>query len=259
MNPIEYEQIKKIAKDFWTSGALNKGFQNETQIVMAMLAGREMGMSFNEAVNDLYFVGGKLNIYGKATPAALRRRGWRIKYKDETPESCTAVVTHPKTGEEIEDTFTYKEAELSGFTGDNKPGWKAGANRRRKLRYGVLSLIIHTYIPEVLGAAAGIGEYSEDYIEGERLVVENQKEQKAEDHKARIAAAEVKRKEMEAVEHKPKAVKAVKKKERREFTVESQDLGEPQQASLVPDDVDEDARPEVARAKDLMDDDYGDK
>ncbi len=204
MNPVEYEQIKKIARDFWASGALSKAFQNETQIVMAMLAGREMGMSFNESVSDLYFVGGKLNVYGKATPAALRRAGWRISYPDETEDYCTARVENIKTGEVIEDTFTYDEAQKSGFTGNSKPGWLPGANRRRKLRYGVLSLIIHTYIPEVLGAASGIGEYSEDYIEGERVAVEN----KTEETKARIAAAEAKRREMDAQKHTARAVKA---------------------------------------------------
>jgi hypothetical protein len=203
MNPVEYAQIKKVARDFWESNALSKSFANETQIVMAMLVGHEMGMSFNQSVSDLYFVGGKLNVYGKGTPGALRRNGWRISYVDETPESCTARIENPKTGEVIEDTFTYAEAVASGFTGNNKPGWLPGANRRRKLRYGVLSLIIHTYVPEVLGAATGIGEYSEDYLDSERMVVEN----KTDVTKARIAAAEAKFKENSASEHTAKAVK----------------------------------------------------
>jgi hypothetical protein len=235
MNPIEYEQIKKVAKDFWSSGALSKSFQNETQIVMAMLAGREMGMTFNESVNDLYFVNGKLNVYGKATPAALRRHGWRIQYTEESPDSCTATLTNPKTGEEITDTFTFMEAEQSGFTGSSKPGWLPGANRRRKLRYGVLSLIIHTYIPEVLGATAGIGEYTEDYMDGERLVVDTQKQEKADATKARIAAAETKRKEMDAKKYKPKAVPT-------------------QEAEVVPpQDDDEDEQNQLAPEPDIVD------
>lgn len=171
MNPIEYEQMKKMANEFWQSGALNDSFSNPQQVIMALAAGREMGMSFTESINGLYFVKGKLNIYGKATPAALRRHGWRIKFTDETPESCTAIVTNVNTGEEIEDTFTFEEAKQSGFVTDNygkvKIGWREGANRKRKLRYGVLSQIIHTYLPEVIGAAAGIAEYSRDYIEAE--------------------------------------------------------------------------------------------
>jgi len=168
MNPIEYAQTKKLAKDFIESRSVAKSFANENQVLMALLAGREMGMSTMESLSDLYFVNGILNIYGKATPAALRRHGWRIKYEDK-PDSCTATVTNVKTNEEIVDTFTFQEAEQSGFVKDSygkvKLGWREGANRKRKLRYGVLSLIIHTYLPEVLGGAVGIGEYSEDYTQ----------------------------------------------------------------------------------------------
>lgn len=208
MDPVEYAQIKKIAGDMMQSGALAKSFANTDQVLMALMAGREMGMSFNEAVNDLYFVNGKLNIHGKATPAAIRRHHWQIKYKDETPDSCTASIKNMKTGEEIEDTFTFKEAEESGFTKDSsgkvKAGWLPGANRRRKLRYGVLSLIIHTYIPEVVGAVAGIGEYTEDYIEGEAVVTSSKPA--TPDRKAMMAAAEQEHQEAKAAEFVPKPV-----------------------------------------------------
>lgn len=213
MNPIEYEQTKKLAGDMMKSEAISKKFANVNQVMMAILAGREMGMSTMESLSDMYFVGGNLNIYGKGTPAALRRKGWRIRYSDETPESCTATVTNDKTGEEIVDTFTYKEAVDSGFTGNGKPGWLPGANRRRKLRYGVLSLIIHTYIPEVLGAATGIGEYSEDYIAGAENAIDGQvvsKEDKAAAARERIqAAAEAKAAEMNEAGHTPAAVDTV--------------------------------------------------
>lgn len=182
MNPTEYAQMKKMANEFWESGALNDSFQNPQQVIMALAAGREMGMGFTESINGLYFVKGKLNIYGKATPAALRRHGWRIKYKDETADKCTVIVTNVHTGEEIEDSFTFEEAKQSGFVNDSrgqvKVGWREGANRRRKLRYGALSLVIHTYLPDVIGAASGIAEYSRDYIEAEdsnRLAVDDEK------------------------------------------------------------------------------------
>lgn len=168
MDPTEYQQIKVVANDLVKSGALPESFKNAHQVMMAILAGREMGMGTQEALSDLYFVGGRLQIYGKATPAALRRAGWQIVKFEEDATQCTATIRNAKTGEEITDTFTYEEAELSGFTKDKygnlKVGWKEGANRKRKLRYGVLSQIIHTYVPEVLGAVTGVGEYSEDYL-----------------------------------------------------------------------------------------------
>lgn len=172
MDPVVYEQMKLIAKDLVDSKALPSTFQNAYQVQMALMAGREIGMTQMESLNDLYFVNGTLQIYGKATPAALRRAGWQIKKFDESVENaCTATIYNPKTGEEITDTFTFEDAELSGFTKDKsgwlKPAWWKGANRKRKLRYSALSQIIHTYVPEVLGSVAGIGDYSEDYVEAQ--------------------------------------------------------------------------------------------
>lgn len=177
MNPVEYEQTRIIAKDLIKSNALPKDINNVEQVMVMISAGREMGMTPFEAIHDLYFVGGKLNLQGKATPSAIRRAGWRIKQFDEDNEHCTATVYNPKTGETITDTFTFEDAELSGFTKDSKGylkfGWRAGANRKRKLRYGVLSQIVHTYIPEVLSSVVGIGDYSEEYSQSESDVHEH--------------------------------------------------------------------------------------
>ena len=191
MNPVEYAQMKKIAADMIASKSLPATFTNAAQVQMALMAGHEMGMTTMESLNDLYFVGGKLQIYGKATPAALRRAGWRIKKFEETADSCTATVYNPKTDEEITDTFTFKDAELSGFVKDSrgcvKLGWKEGANRKRKLRYAVLSQILHTYLPEVLGSVAGIGDYSEDYMDAQNLDAAYRKEQENEKRQEKLA------------------------------------------------------------------------
>lgn len=173
MNPVEYEQTRILARDLIKSDALPNDIRNVEQVMVMISAGREMGMTPFEAIHDLYFVNGKLNIYGKATPTMLRKAGWQIKQYEEDAEHCTATVVNAKTGETITDTFTFEDAEQSGFTKDNKGflkfGWKLGANRKRKLRYGVLSQIIHTYIPEVLGSCSGIGDYSEDYTNAQTV------------------------------------------------------------------------------------------
>jgi hypothetical protein len=112
------------------------------------------------------------NVFGKALPAALRRHGWNWHFENETPEQCSVVLRNTRTGEVIEDTFLFSDAVASGFIKDKsgavKFGWKEGANRKRKLRYGVLSQVVHTYIPDVLGAVGGIAEYSEDYGDGQQ-------------------------------------------------------------------------------------------
>jgi len=168
MSPIIYQQMKLIANDFVKSRAIPKGFENADQVFVAMQAGREMGMKPYESLQSLYMVNGGLSLWGKATIRRVREFGYQVEYLDETPEKVTAHVYKKVDGEIVEDykeTYTFAEAEKSGYTKGKdglKFGWKEGTNRRLKLRYGALSLIVRTSIPEVFGSAVGIVEVDED-------------------------------------------------------------------------------------------------
>lgn len=195
MNPIEHEQLRKLAKEYYAAGALPESYKSPEQVFLAMQFGRTMGMTPHESIVNGYFVSGSYNVYGKAIPAALRRHGWIWKFVNETEAQCGIKLENSETGETIEDLFTYQDAVDSGYTqkyGKESFAWKKGANRKRKLRYGVLSLVLHTYLPDVLGAVSGIAEYSEDYIEGQSETAED----RVEANRQRMEAAEARRKEM---------------------------------------------------------------
>jgi len=160
-NPAKWEVMKKMAEDMVRSGALPKT-DNAYTVLMKLQAGREMGLKPIEAVKSFYIVNGILNIYGSAVTRRLREHGWRIKFDDKF-NACTATVS--KEDESYTDTLTFEEAKKSGWTesfGKLKPGWVDGINRKTKLRYGVLSLIIKTCLSEVLGSAVDIAEVAED-------------------------------------------------------------------------------------------------
>jgi hypothetical protein len=165
MDPVEYSQQLFIAKTLMDGKAIPQGFQSKEQVFMAILAGKEMDMGPIEAVNSLYFVNGKISLYGAGLVSRFRKFGWSIRFQDESSEECTAVVS--KDGEEIQETFKFEDAEKSGYTkdyrGSLKFGWKEGMNRKLKLRYGVLNMIAKTYLPEVLGSVRGIVEIEEDF------------------------------------------------------------------------------------------------
>lgn len=162
-NATVFGQMKMMANAFVKSNALPKQ-DNEYTILMKLQGGYEMGMKPLEAIKSFYFVNGAMNIYGSATMRRLREHGWRINYED-APNKCT--VTIKKDDEEYQDTLTFEEAEQSGWVKDSygkvKAGWREGANRKLKLRYGVTSMIIKTYVPEVLGSATDIAEVAMDY------------------------------------------------------------------------------------------------
>lgn len=166
MNPNTWTQIRTMAKVFHEGKALPSCIQNEAQLIMVMQAGFEMGMKPVECLKSLYIVKGTINVYGAAVVRRLREHGWRVTYKDESDAACTARVV--KGRESYEETYTFAEAEKSKYTTDNngnlKVGWLPGINRKLKLRYGVLSLIIKSYIPDVLGSATDIAEVAQDAI-----------------------------------------------------------------------------------------------
>lgn len=164
-NPVVYGQMKQMATDFINSKAIPKGIENAEQLIMLFQAGYEMGMKPVEAMNSLYIVNGKITPWGPAVLRRLRNFGWSISYK-ETIDSCTATVTNGS--ESYTDTFSMEMATKSGYTSSSsgiKIGWKEGANRVLKLRYGAISNIVKTYLPEVLGIYAGIAELELDAIE----------------------------------------------------------------------------------------------
>jgi len=204
LDPNLYIQLKALANDFIRSGAIPKVWETAEQVLVGLQTGAEMGMKPMEAMNSLYPVNGAINVWGKATIRRLSEHGWKIKYSNESQESCTATVT--KGREKYVETFTFADAVASGYTTDSygklKIGWRPGMNRIKKLRYGVISLIISTYIPDVLGSAMGIVEVSDDYDLGT-----NKKpaelSAKIDNRKELMAAAEAKHKELKAVPFKP--------------------------------------------------------
>lgn len=165
IDPIVYAQMKQVATDFIESRAVPKGIENAAQLIMIFQAGYEMGMKPVEAMNGLYIVNGKVTPWGAAVLRQMRKHGWSISY-EETSTSCKATVI--KGTETHTETFTLDEAEKSGYTKDNygkeKIGWKDGANRKLKLRYGALSALIKTYIPEVVSGYAGVAEFEIDVV-----------------------------------------------------------------------------------------------
>jgi len=179
MNPTEWGQMGVMADTFAKSQSLPAHWNNPAKIMVGLQVGKEMGMKPMESLNSLYIVNGSVNIWGKATVRRLREHGYIIKY-DETADSCTATVKKLNglgmVLEEYKETMTFKDAESSGYTKDNygklKVGWREGQNRKLKLRYGALSALIKSYIPEVMGSAGDIQEVAQDFenvIDGDAI------------------------------------------------------------------------------------------
>lgn len=167
LDPNMYIQMKGLASDFFNSNAVPSAYQNMLQVLMALQAGKEMGMQPIESIQSITIINGTMSVWGKAVPGRLRAHGWSLKF-DEGGEGrdqyCQATIT--KAEETYTDKMTFGEAEDSEYTKDKygklKPGWKPGMNRRLKLRYDALDVLCKTYVPEVFGGTAGTAEVLQD-------------------------------------------------------------------------------------------------
>ena len=222
LDPNTWLQMKSIANDFFKSGVAPKAFQNPLQILMALQMGKEMGMQPAESLQSLTVINGIFGVWGKAVPNRLRQHGWSVKY-DEGGEGdeqyCTATISRTVPDgvyglnqhlESFTETITFKEVEQSGYTKDKygklKPGWLPGLNRRLKLRYDVLDVLIKTYVPEVYGAAAGVAEMLQDIPES----AINDGKSKSQQRREQIMAAEARRADVSDGDFKPSAVEGTK-------------------------------------------------
>lgn len=225
LDPNVWLQMKSISNDFFKSGVAPKAFTNPLQILMALQIGKEMGMQPGESLQSLTVVNGNFGVWGKAVPRRLREHGWSLHYEEGgegNDQYCTATITketvkplaaaylaNPRDvidyGKTYSETVTFKEAVDSGYTTDNagriKPGWKPGLNRRLKLRYDCLDVLIKTYVPEVYGAAAGAAEVLMD-------IPADDEKSPTDERRERMHAAAEKHKELTAGNHTPAAVAA---------------------------------------------------
>lgn len=147
-------------------GAISKDCSTVPQAMMKIAVGKDMGLTPAQSLNMLYIVNGQVQAWGKGLSYLLRKAGWRYTFEDRA-DSCTITIT--KGDESYSDTATFENAKKSGYTESSyngrsflKVGWKDGQNRLLKLRYMAMSMVIKSYVPEILGGAMDIVEIAED-------------------------------------------------------------------------------------------------
>lgn len=186
-----WKQMTEMAQSIVQSGAFPKDVKNAHQALVKMQYGLEIGLKPLQAITGTVIINGNVTPWGKTVVYLLRQAGWRIEYS-EAADECTATVS--KGDESYTEKLTFAEAQESKYTWqfkkdangkyiqkdgkyvtELKAGWYAGLNRKLKLRYGALSIILKTQIPEVLGGAIDIAEVAQDFAIEELEVIEPEK------------------------------------------------------------------------------------
>ena len=146
----EWNTINTIAVTLKNGGVLPKGIDTVQKMVVVLQAGREIGLQPIEALNSLYFVNGKVSMYGEAVPMQIMRAGHEIKWGKCDKNEATVTITRGDNGNEMTQTFTMAEAVERGYT-SNALYKKFPENM---LKWRVLGMVSKFIAPDAL---RGIG------------------------------------------------------------------------------------------------------
>jgi hypothetical protein len=176
--------LERVAEHFHRSGALPSCYKNPAQIVMALQAGREVGLMPIQSINSFYLVNGNIRLWGSSVPGLLRRAGWQIKWQVSTVVRAEVVLISPKGEETLPEAFTIDDANTAGLTGKLGDVYKKFP--RNMLRWRALGNAIRFNCPEVLMGHYMVEEVSdfeevetksiasrEDVLETEQQITED--------------------------------------------------------------------------------------
>ena len=146
----EWNTMELMAKTFIAGGAMPKGIDTAPKMMIVFQAARELNIPPVEALNSLYFVNGKVAMYGEVVPLQIFRAGHKISWGECDARTATVTITRGDTGESMTNTFTMAQAEVRGYT--KNPIYKTYPENMLKWR--VLSMTAKFICPDAL---KGIG------------------------------------------------------------------------------------------------------
>lgn len=143
---------------------------SESQIMMIMLAARELGvppmLSLNGGINC---INGKVELSARLMGNMIRQRGHSFTTKVLNKEQCVLIGKRCDNGDTMEATFTWQDAKEAGLTG--KAVWKSYTEDMLYAR--ALSRLARRLFPDVIGTAYVEGEVGGEVII-EKPVIETQ-------------------------------------------------------------------------------------
>lgn len=156
----DWETINLVAQTLRQGGVMPNSIDTLPKMVVALQAGKEIGLSPIESMNSLYFVNGKIAMYGEAVPNQLYRAGHSIKWGKCDDKQAEVTVVRGDNGESMTTKLTMQQAIERGYT-KNAVWQKFPENM---LKWRALSMTAKFIAPDAL---KGVG-IKED-LEGEAV------------------------------------------------------------------------------------------
>lgn len=134
--PQSLEEAFRVAGAIAASGLAPRGLDKQEQIMVAIMAGAELGLAPFQALQSFAVVNGRPTLYGDGLMAVARAQGVAVKeWQEGEGEALTAycTVTRPDTGEEITRSFSIADAKKAALWGKQGP-WQSYPRRMLAMR-----------------------------------------------------------------------------------------------------------------------------
>lgn len=133
--PQNLDDAFRVATAFHQSGLAPATFKNAQAVLVAVMAGSELGFAPFQSMQSFAVINGKAAMWGDAIPALLWSNGFKLKEwfdNEDVPTKAFCKVTRPD-GEEIERTFSLQDAKDADLLGKAGP-WKQYRKRMLQMR-----------------------------------------------------------------------------------------------------------------------------
>lgn len=130
--PQTLDEAFRVSQAIAASGLAPRGLEKPEQIMVAIMAGAELGFAPFQSLQSFAVVNGRPTLWGDGLVAVVRRNGCTIREWHDG-ETAYCEVTRPDTGETIQRHFSQADAVKAGLAGKTGP-WQQYPQRMRAMR-----------------------------------------------------------------------------------------------------------------------------
>lgn len=134
--PQSMEEAFRVAQAIAASGLAPRGLDKPEQVLVAIMAGAELGLAPFQSLQSIAVVNGRATVWGDGLVAIARAQGVQIKEWVEGEADAMVAhceVTRPDSGEMIPRSFSVADAKKAGLWGKQGP-WQQYPRRMLQMR-----------------------------------------------------------------------------------------------------------------------------
>lgn len=140
--PQNLEEAYRLAGALAASGMAPRGMDRPEQVMVAIMAGAELGLAPFQSLQSFAVVNGRPCLWGDGLMAVVRARGVKVRETLEGEGEAMVArchVTRADTGEEIERAYSVADAKKAGLWAKQGP-WQNHPKRMLQMRARAFAL-----------------------------------------------------------------------------------------------------------------------